>query len=45
MFGRNADDETNVFKISTETSDELEKFYAHVDVHNTGEERNIGCSR
>ena len=44
MFGRNADDETNVFKISTASSDELEKIYTHVDVHNTGEERNIGCS-
>ena len=44
MFGRNPDDETNVFKISTASSDELEKFYAYVDVHNTGEERNISCS-
>ncbi|XP_066926157.1 uncharacterized protein [Clytia hemisphaerica] len=41
-FGKNADDETNVFKISTATSDELEKLDAYVDVHNIGEERNVG---
>ena len=41
-FGKDADQKTNVFKVSTATPEQLEKLDAHVDVHNIGEERNVG---
>eukprot|EP00111_Clytia_hemisphaerica_P014148 TCONS_00041682-protein len=41
-FGKDADQKTNVFKVSKATTDQLAKLDAHVDVHNIGEERNVG---
>ena len=41
-FGKNADEATNVFKISTATPEELEMLDTYVDPHNIGAERDVG---